>query len=175
MRRSCAVLGGLLLLAACPREADKPPIVVDARPNPATPPAPVSPPDLRPAPQYDPENPLTIPSLEISGEVQLTPESSPPKQVYVYISSGDCLDANAPLLRRAPVTETGAFLAHIVSKPGVELSLCAAGEFTPGAPTPLYGKLATPVRVSAQREQELRDVKISLTLGPPRQFPTGKK
>jgi len=112
-----------------------------------------------------------VPSLEISGEVQLAPEASPPKTVYVYVSSGDCLDANAPLLRRMPVTETGAFLAHIVAQPGTDLSLCAAGEFTPGGPSTLYGKYGKPIHVGPQREQEVREVKINLTIAAPRQFP----
>jgi hypothetical protein len=172
VRRSRFVAAGLLLFA-CHREPaeSKPPVVIDARPATTV----ASPPDLRPAPQYDPQDPLTVPSLEISGEVQLPIDSAPPKQVFIYISSGDCLDQNAPLLRRTPVTESGTFLSHIVAQPGVELSLCAAGEFTPGSPTPLYGKLGKPIHVSAQREQEVRDVKISLTLGATRQFPAGKK
>lgn len=132
-------------------------------------------PDLKPAAVYDPSDPLTVPSLEISGEVQVAPEASPPQRVFIYISSGDCLDANAPLLRRMPVTESGAFLAHIVAQPGTELSLCAAGEFVAGGPSTLYGKYAKPIRVGPQREQVLREAQIKLAIAPARQFPTPAK
>jgi hypothetical protein len=174
----------LLLCAACRREpSEKPVAVIDARPAataPVTAPttqaaAPSAPQRSASAAVYDPTDPLTVPTLEVSGEVQLAPEASPPKRVFVYISSGDCLEASAPLLRRMPVTETGTFLAHVAAQPGTELSLCAAGELVPGGPSTLYGKYGKPVRVGAEREQEVRDVKINLAVAAPRQFPTPPK
>lgn len=165
----------LVLAAGCRREGtDKPIPVIDARP-PVVAPAKTVAPDSKPAAVYDPSDPLSVPSLEISGEVQVAPEASPPKRIFIYISSGDCLDENAPLLRRMPVTDTGAFLAHIVAQPGTELSICAAGEFVADGPSTLYGKYAKPFHVGPQREQELREVKINLAIAPSRKFPTPKK
>jgi len=162
----------LLFLSACRREAP-PPVaaVIDARP--------ASVPDLSAPPQpaasgpaYDPADPLTLPSIEISGEVQYPAEAALPALTYVYASRGDCLDENAPLLRRMPVSENGSFLIHILAEPKTELSLCAAAAPDPAGLVRYYGQAPLRLRIGAQREQELRDIKIPLRAGPPRRFPT---
>ena len=176
----------LFLCAACNREPESKPAVIDARPASAAPTvaaptvaapaaAAVSEKPAAPAPVYEPGNPLTTPSLEISGEVAVAPEASPPQKIFIYLSSGDCLDSSAPLLRRMPVTENGTFLAHIVAEPNTDLTLCSAADFGPGRPSTLYGKYAKPIHVGPQREQELREVKVNLALAPAKQFPTPKK
>ncbi len=111
-----------------------------------------------------------MPSLEVSGEVELPPGPRPADKLYVYASRGDCLDEKAPLLRRMPVTEEGAFLLHLVAQPDTELSLCAATDPGAGRPTRLYGQAASRLHVGTKAEQEVRDVRITLTAGPPRRF-----
>lgn len=125
----------------------------------------------------DPSDPLTVPAIEVSGEVRLPPDTPPPSLLYVYATSGDCLSEQPRLLRRMPVTESGTFLLHLIAQPGSELSLCAAAAPAGDghAPVSLYGKYPTLVRVGMQREQEFRDVTIHIAPGPPHLFPLPPK
>ena len=120
--------------------------------------------------------PLTDAFLLVSGSVErnviaIASEVSPPKSLFVYVTKGDCLADGATLARRLPVTENGTFLVHLIAMPGDEFSVCAAA--APGADgtTRLYGKAATPVRVSAERDQSISDLKIDLRPSPPHRFP----
>jgi hypothetical protein len=143
------------------------PITVDARPASA-------PPDLLYANSpalAEPGNPLTVPNIEVSGEIRLPPQVPPPARVFIYASCGDCLDPSAPLLRRMPVTEHGAFLLHLTAEPGSLLSFCAAADSVGGAPVTLYGKAKSSLRVGPQQEQEVRELQIDLAVGEPLKFP----
>lgn len=182
MRRSSpSACSAFLILSAlgfgCKQEsADRPPLVIDARPAPApapaAQPAPTPLPAVPPSHPYDPADPLSIPSIQVSGEIALTPEISPPRLVYVYVSKGDCLDEKAQLVQRVPVTESGSFLAHLIAVPGSEFSLCAAAAPGPDGTTRLYGQAASRLKVTSEREQSHADIKIDLRPSPPHRFPT---
>lgn len=184
MRRSSSALPLLFLtlsllgLGCRQDQAQQRPIVVDARPQaqaaaaaPVAAPAPPQLPAPPPSHPYDPNDPLSIPSIQISGEIAIAPEVSPPKSLFVYVTKGDCLADGAVLARRLPVTENGTFLVHLIAMPGDEFSVCAAA--APGADgtTRLYGKGATPLRISAERDQSIHDLKIDLRPSPPHRFP----
>lgn len=185
MRRSSSALP-LLLLTLSPlglgcrqdqAQVHGQPIVVDARPQAAAaaPVAAPAPPQQLPATPpshpYDPNDPLSIPSIQISGEIALAAGVSPPKSLFVYVTKGDCLADGAALARRLPVTENGTFLVHLIAMPGDEFSVCAAAAPAADGTTSLYGKAATPVRVTVEREQSIHDLKIDLRPSPPHRFP----
>lgn len=114
-----------------------------------------------------------VPIIEISGEIEMPPGSPPSGKLYVYLSRGDCLGESpqTTLLRRMPITDNGTFLLHVLAEASSELSICAALEPRPGQASRLYGRATTPLHIGNATQQEIRDIKVALQVGPPHLFP----
>jgi hypothetical protein len=174
----------------CQREADKAPIVIDARgagapiaaaqaavgPTATGP----SPPAAAVEPAREPfVDPLGAATVELSGAVIFPP--GPPKagRVFVFAAIGDCLDPSTVPLRRMPATEDGAFMLHTLATPGSELSVCAAVEGGaargPGLSSTLYGQAQARIRIEKTADLVLHEVQIPLRAGAPRRFADAKK
>jgi hypothetical protein len=125
-----------------------------------------------PAVPTDPSDPLTVPSIEISGEIQLPPGMGTlPAASYVYVCRNSCLDDPPQLLRRMPVSDSGTFLVEVVAEPGSQLSIWAAVDGPAGQPSHLYGQSGQLLRVGPQPLQDLRELNIGLIESPPHRFP----
>jgi len=107
--------------------------------------------------------------VEISGQLRLPAAASPATAPLTFVALGDCLSPDARLLGQAGSTR-GRFFIEVFAPWGSDLTLCAASESTPGAPSTLYGKAPGILHAAATGEVEFKDLVVELTPGPPHRF-----
>ena len=109
--------------------------------------------------------------VEIEGYVRVPKEHAGAPAPMTFVAAGDCL-AEQPKIVGYGGSTAGRFFVEVFVKCGSELTLCAASEPAPGAPSRLYGKAARVMRAEhAGAENEFKGLTVDLTPGAPRTFP----
>lgn len=123
----------------------------------------------RPAPGPARPPPVALCEAELSGHLRLPPQSRAPAPM-VFVAIGDCL-ADPPRIVGHGGTTAGRFFVEVFVPCGVELTLCAASEPTPGAASPLYARAAGTLHVEQGQENEWKGIEVLLAHAPARRFP----
>src|SRR5262249_39628896 len=88
----------------------------------------------------------------------------------VFVALGDCL-AESPRIVGYGGTHQGRLFVEVFVPWGSDLTLCAASEPSPGAPSTLYGKAPGGVPAAAHGEIQWAGVEGKAAPRPPHSFP----
>src|SRR5439155_22560543 len=117
-----------------------------------------------------PPAPAGICEVEVSGNVVLPAAFASEPAPMTFVALGDCLAPSAKMLGFGGSCR-GRFFVEVFAPWGSDLTLCAASEPSPGAPSTLYGKAKIAMHAEHTGEVEFKDVVVELASAPPHPFP----
>lgn len=154
------IASALLLCAACVLCAA---CNSDRKAAPPTP-APAPPPVAAPAPHPD------TCEVEMVGQLVLPDKLPPNPHLAVYVVDGDCAADGARPVARWEATLKGVFTGEVFTRWGADLTVCAAVEDKPGAPTTMWGKADGVFHAEKTGEVVFTDFKVPLSPRPKHTF-----